>query len=68
VLEFADKLGVDHLVLFHHDPYHTDEELEAMLAAALARHPSREKVCLAYEGMRFTLSASGVEQTADTTA
>jgi ribonuclease BN (tRNA processing enzyme) len=68
VLEFADKLGVDHLVLFHHDPYHTDEELDAMLAAALARRPAREKVCLAYEGMRFTLDANGVVQTADMTA
>ena len=26
-----DKADVDTLVLFHHDPYHTDDELEALL-------------------------------------
>ena len=28
-MEFANKAGVDKLVLFHHDPYHTDDELES---------------------------------------
>ena len=34
-MEFANKANVDQLVLFHHDPYHTDDELEALLAAML---------------------------------
>ena len=40
-MEFANKADVDKLVLFHHDPYHTDDELEALLerrARQLAGH------------------------------
>lgn len=55
-LEFADKSGVGRLVLFHHDPYHTDDELEALLAVVQAQRPAmHERVCLAYEGMTITL-------------
>ena len=31
VMAFAHKARVGHLVLFHHDPYHTDPELEELL-------------------------------------
>jgi phosphoribosyl 1,2-cyclic phosphodiesterase len=31
---FALRAGARRLVLFHHDPMHTDEELDAMLADA----------------------------------
>ena len=34
VVEFARKADVDRLVLFHHDPYHTDDELEALVGDA----------------------------------
>ena len=34
VMEFANKADVDRIVLFHHDPYHTDDELEALLVEA----------------------------------
>ena len=55
-LEFADKSDVGRLVLFHHDPYHTDDELEALLAIVQAQRPAmQERVCLAYEGMTITL-------------
>jgi phosphoribosyl 1,2-cyclic phosphodiesterase len=55
-LEFADKSGVGRLVLFHHDPYHTDDELEALLDLVRAQRPAmQERVCLAYEGMTITL-------------
>jgi phosphoribosyl 1,2-cyclic phosphodiesterase len=61
VVEFARKLGVDQVVLFHHDPYHTDEELEALLDATKERWPAvGDSVCLAHEGMSVTLDAAGI--------
>jgi ribonuclease BN (tRNA processing enzyme) len=55
-MEFADKAEVGRLVLFHHDPYHTDDELESLLAAVQQQRPAmQERVCLAYEGMTITL-------------
>jgi phosphoribosyl 1,2-cyclic phosphodiesterase len=55
-IEFADKSGVQKLVLFHHDPYHTDDELEALLALVHAQRPTmNDRVCLAYEGMTISL-------------
>jgi phosphoribosyl 1,2-cyclic phosphodiesterase len=56
VIAFTRKAGVDNLVLFHHDPYHNDDELEALLELAKARcSDGRERVCLAREGMTITL-------------
>ena len=61
VVAFSRKAGVDNLVLFHHDPYHTDEQLEALLEHAKARCAGgRERVCLAQEGMTITLDATNV--------
>ncbi|MBV8387171.1 MAG: MBL fold metallo-hydrolase [Acidimicrobiia bacterium] len=58
VVAFAEKADVGNLVLFHHDPYHSDDELEALLDKAQARHSGgRERVCLAQEGMTITLDA-----------
>jgi ribonuclease BN (tRNA processing enzyme) len=55
-MEFANKANVDRLVLFHHDPYHTDSELEALLAGARNNWPGLEdRVSLAYEGMTISL-------------
>ena len=49
------------LVLFHHDPYHTDDELDALLADARGRWGgAHEQVCLAHEGMTITLDRDGV--------
>ena len=59
-LEFANKADVDKLVLFHHDPYHTDGELEDLLVEAQGKWPGMEsRVCLAYEGMTITLDVDG---------
>ena len=33
-MRFAERAGARRLVLFHHDPLHTDEQLESMLAGA----------------------------------
>jgi phosphoribosyl 1,2-cyclic phosphodiesterase len=60
-LAFADKAGVKHLVLFHHDPYHTDEELEELLAEAHKVWPATaDRVCLAYEGLTIALDGGAV--------
>ncbi len=61
-VEFAEKAGVRNLVLFHHDPYHTDNELEEVLREARKIRPSAEdRVCLASEGMTITLDGAGVQ-------
>ena len=60
-LEFANKADVDRLVLFHHDPYHTDDELEELRAEAQEKWPGMEhRVCLASEGMTITVDGTGV--------
>lgn len=61
VLRFARKADVHNVVLFHHDPYHTDDELDVLLADALSRWESNgEHVCLAFEGMTIELDGDGV--------
>jgi len=63
-MEFAHKADVGQLVLFHHDPYHTDDELEALLAEARGNWSGMEnRVCLAYEGMTIELDKAEVERT-----
>jgi hypothetical protein len=48
-------------VLFHHDPYHTDDELEELVADALTRWDGDAKtVTLAYEGMTIDFDGTGV--------
>ena len=60
-VEFANKAGVQNLVLFHHDPYHDDDELETLLIEARKIWPSQDdRICLACEGMTITLDESGV--------
>lgn len=58
---FATKSEVDRVVLFHHDPYHTDADLEPLLAAARDRWDGPDdNVCLAQEGMTIVLDGDGV--------
>jgi phosphoribosyl 1,2-cyclic phosphodiesterase len=60
-MEFAEKAGVRNLVLFHHDPYHDDHELEKVLEEARACWPTApDRVCLANEGMTISLDNGGV--------
>ncbi len=57
VIAFATRADVGNVVLFHHDPYHTDDELEALLAEArvsCADIGGKEHICLAQEGMTIT--------------
>jgi phosphoribosyl 1,2-cyclic phosphodiesterase len=61
VVAFARKAEVDTLVLFHHDPYHTDEELEVLLDDARRRWDGDgDRLRLAREGMTVELDRSGV--------
>lgn len=59
VIAFSRKAGVDNVVLFHHDPYHNDDQLEILLEYAKARcSDGKERVFLAQEGMTITLDAT----------
>jgi hypothetical protein len=52
---------VSRLVLFHHDPYHTDADLEAMLDDARNTiDATQDWVSLAYEGMSVGFDDFGV--------
>ena len=61
VMAFARRANVASTVLFHHDPYHTDDELEALLGEAKASlGESDGHVCLAHEGMTVDVDGKGV--------
>jgi phosphoribosyl 1,2-cyclic phosphodiesterase len=65
VVAFARKAAVDHLVLFHHDPGHTDEEMEDLVEEARRRWgDGAEQVCSAWDGMTIDLVAGGVTMAA----
>jgi phosphoribosyl 1,2-cyclic phosphodiesterase len=61
VVDFARKAEVGELLLFHHDPYHSDEQLEGLVAEARRCWGNGdERVQAAWEGMNITLSGDGV--------
>jgi ribonuclease BN (tRNA processing enzyme) len=61
VVEFARKAEVAHLVLFHHDPYHADHDLELLARAARELGDSEPlAVSCAWEGMSIEFGAFGV--------
>ena len=61
VMGFANKADVGMTVLFHHDPYHTDDELEELLVDAQRQCETvGDDVCLAHEGMTIALDRDGV--------
>lgn len=61
-MEFATKAAVERVVLFHHDPYHDDEDLEKLLAEARAKWSGADdSVQLASERMTIRLDDTGVE-------
>jgi phosphoribosyl 1,2-cyclic phosphodiesterase len=61
VVGFAVRSDVEQLVLFHHDPRHSDATLERLLHHACdvweARGGGPARPVLAYEGMRIALDA-----------
>ena len=54
---FARRAEVDRLIVFHHDPLHTDEQLDGLgrRAAELWNGNGSEPPTLAYEGMEIEL-------------
>jgi phosphoribosyl 1,2-cyclic phosphodiesterase len=60
-IEFAQKSAVNRVVLFHHDPYHSDDELELLLEEVRLKWPHlRERVSLACEGMTIVFDGDDV--------
>ena len=61
-MAFARKAEVERLVLFHHDPGHTDEEMEALLdeARRLWGDDGAARVCCAWDGMTIDLDQADV--------
>jgi hypothetical protein len=59
VATFAQLADVDRLLMFHHDPMHSDEQLESMLARVrdLRADGDVERTDLAGEGLRIELSS-----------
>jgi phosphoribosyl 1,2-cyclic phosphodiesterase len=56
VVEFARRAGVGQLVLFHHDPYHDDDHLDALRATATDLFGGGDgAVEMAFEGMELRL-------------
>ncbi len=51
--EIAEAAGVGTLVLFHHDPHRTDEEIDAIVMAQRAAAPPGLWIEAAYEGMEL---------------
>ncbi|MDZ4825537.1 MAG: MBL fold metallo-hydrolase [Actinomycetota bacterium] len=61
VVGFARRANVGTTVLFHHDPYHTDDELDALLVDAhRCSDVAEERLCLAREGMTVQVDPKGV--------
>ncbi len=57
VIELAAEAGVDRVILFHHDPSHTDDDLERLLDEAETRRVQlggRFDVALAIEGSTWS--------------
>ena len=61
VVEFAQMAEVRYLVLFHHDPYHADTELEGLAEVAQKLcDAGPTQVIAAREGMTIQLGRAGV--------
>ena len=61
VVQFARKSNVDTVALFHHDPYHTDDELEQLLHEVQPQwNDAGVRVVLAREGMSVSLDSGGL--------
>ena len=57
-LRVAMEAGARRLCVFHHDPWRSDDELDALVAAARRRlGGATEEIVAAFEGMTLTLGA-----------
>jgi phosphoribosyl 1,2-cyclic phosphodiesterase len=61
-LQFARRVGARHTLLFHHDPRHTDDQLDAMLNEARTQWTTgggqEGAISMAAEGLRVTVGGS----------
>ena len=57
VVTLAKAARVGHLVLFHHDPYHDDDQLDALADDARHHCDGALEVSMAAEGTTFSLPA-----------
>ena len=55
VLDFARLVDAKHLVPFHHDPDHSDADLDRLMSEAIEEFTPAFRVTPACEGMRFDL-------------
>ena len=53
--QFATMAKVDKLLLFHHDPAHTDQMIQQKLSEELMEHPMPMEVAIAAEGDCYDL-------------
>jgi phosphoribosyl 1,2-cyclic phosphodiesterase len=63
-LRFAELARVGHLVLFHHDPAHGDQELERIFSAATTAFRPAFPVTAGAEGATFELGRQALAATA----
>jgi len=54
-LDFAKLSDVKHLVPFHHDPNHTDSDLDRLMAEAIAHARPTYRVTPGLEGATFEI-------------
>ena len=64
-IEFAELAETRRLVLFHHDPAHDDETIEALHTAAVAAARPPFEVLAAAEGMTLTVPALTIPSCVD---
>jgi ribonuclease BN (tRNA processing enzyme) len=61
-LQFARRVGARHTLLFHHDPLHTDDQLDVMLDKArvqwAAHGGEQSAISMAAEGLRLSVGES----------
>ena len=55
VLAFTELVRARHLVTFHHDPTHSDDDVDRMTAAATSAKPAGFRVTVGAEGAVFDL-------------
>ncbi len=64
-VDFAAMAGARHLVLFHHDPLHADDDIARLVADAQAQAPAGLRVSAAEEGAVFDLPEIAARKSCD---
>jgi phosphoribosyl 1,2-cyclic phosphodiesterase len=67
VVDVACAAGVHRTVLFHHDPFHDDDRIDALVALANTRAAGRTQVVAAAEGDVLEVSSASPRRASHTT-